>query len=189
MATWIFQANPDVFDIDGYLAVSTGDFRFLVTRYKNELAVGDTVYIWRSIGKKGDSDRAGIVAEAIVLGPVEHVPDDPESIPFWKDPTEAAQPADRVILRLVRLANRKEVLRREWLKDDSILSHLSIFKFTSGTNFPVDEKQAARLSQLWANTGKDWTEREIVAALKLYSEIWDQPIARNMGSPVERLSQ
>ena len=137
MTTWIFQANPDVFDIDGYLSASTGDFRFLVSRYKNDLAIGDTVYIWRSIGKQGDSDKAGIVAEAIVAGPVEHVVDDPESLPFWKDQAGAAQPEDRVMLRLVRLANKKEVLRREWLQDDSVLSDLSILNFASGTNFPV----------------------------------------------------
>ena len=189
VSTWIFQANPDVFDIDGYLAASTGDFRFLVTRYKNELSIGDTVYIWRSIGKQGDSDKAGIVAEAVIVGPVEHVPDDPESLPFWKDQAAATQPEDRVMLRLVRLANKKEVLKREWLKDDSVLSQLSILKVASGTNFPVDAKQTTRLAQLWANTGKDWSEREIVAALKLYSEIWDQPIGRNAGSPVEKMAQ
>ncbi len=38
MATYIFQANPDSFDIDGYLSARTGDFWFLVTRHKNELA-------------------------------------------------------------------------------------------------------------------------------------------------------
>jgi predicted HNH restriction endonuclease len=189
MATWIFQANPDVFDIDGYLAESTGDFRFLVTRYKNDLAIGDTVYIWRSIGRQGDSDKAGIVAEAIIVGPVEHVPDDPESLPFWKNQAGATQPEDRVMLRLVRLANKKEVLKREWLKDDSVLSQLTILKLASGTNFAMDDKQATRLAQLWVNTGKDWSEREIIAALKLYSEVWDQPIGRNVGSPVEQLAQ
>lgn len=189
MASWILQANPDVFDIDAHLADCTGEFRFLVTRYKRRIAIGDTVYIWRSIGKQGDGDKAGIVAEAVVVGPVKHVPDDAESLPYWKDPTQAAQPADRVMLRLARVANKKEVLRREWLQDDSILSDLSIFKFASGTNFPVDDKQGARLAQLWANTGKDWSEREIVAALKLYSELWDQPIGRNAGSPVEQLAQ
>ena len=186
---WIFQANPDVFDIDDYLAAGTGEFRFLVNRYKSEIAIGDTVYIWRSIGRQGNAAAAGIVAETVVVSPVEHVPDDPEALPYWKEAAEATQPADRVVLRLMRLANKKEVLKRDWLKDDSILSELSILKFASGTNFPVDSKQATRLAQLWVNTGKDWTEREIVAALKLYSETWDQPIGRNAGSPVEQLSQ
>lgn len=187
--TWIFQSNPDVFDIDGYLAACTGEFRFLVSRHKHDLAIGDTIYIWRSIGKQGEGEKAGIIAEAVVASPVEASPADSESIPFWKNAEDAAQFADRVTLRLVRLANKKEVLRRDWLKEDSILSGLAIFKFASGTNFPVDDKQAARLAQLWANTGKDWSEREIVAALKLYSEIWDQPIGRNAGSPVEQLAQ
>jgi len=189
MSTYIFQANPDIFDIDGYLAASTGDFWFLVTRYKSELAVGDTVYIWRSIGKQGESELAGIVAEAVVIGPVEFRADDVESVPYWKDAVNATEPQDRIPLRIVRLANKKEVLKREWLKDDSILSELSILKQAAGTNFLVTKDQAHRLSTLWTNTGRDWSESEVVAALKLYVEIWDQPISKSKGSQVERVAQ
>ena len=33
MRTWIFQANPDDFDINGYLATQPVEFLWLVTRY------------------------------------------------------------------------------------------------------------------------------------------------------------
>ena len=189
MATYIFQSNPDTFDIDSYLSACTGDFWFLVTRHKSEIAVGDTVYIWRAIGKQGDSELAGVIAEAAVTGPAEFRPTDPESIPYWKDSLDANVPNDRVPLRLLRLANKKEVLKREWLKDDSILSGLAILKQAAGTNFSVSSEQAQRLSRLWANTGRDWTESEIVAAMKLYAEVWNQPISKIKGSRVEQVAQ
>ena len=47
MATWIFQPTPNEFDMDGYLAASTGDFWFLVTRYKELIAIGDSVSCFR----------------------------------------------------------------------------------------------------------------------------------------------
>jgi hypothetical protein len=60
MAAWIFQANPDVFDIDGYLDSCSGDFYWLVTRYKDQLALGDKVYIWRSTSCMKTCTRSGI---------------------------------------------------------------------------------------------------------------------------------
>jgi hypothetical protein len=43
MRTWIFQGNPDDFDIDGYLATQPVEFPWLVTRYAADIAVGDRV--------------------------------------------------------------------------------------------------------------------------------------------------
>jgi hypothetical protein len=41
MQTWIFQGNPDVFDIDGYLAKAVEEITWLVTRYASEIAIGE----------------------------------------------------------------------------------------------------------------------------------------------------
>ena len=46
--TWIFQCNPDRFDIEAYLKQSSGELSWLVTRYKSGIKIGDTVYLWRS---------------------------------------------------------------------------------------------------------------------------------------------
>jgi hypothetical protein len=51
MHAWIFQGNPDDFDIDGYLATAPAQFPWLVTRYGKEIEVGDRVYIWRNQGQ------------------------------------------------------------------------------------------------------------------------------------------
>ena len=65
MRTWIFQGNPEVFDIEGYLAASSGLVTWTVARYANQISPGDSVYIWQSKGN--GSAQAGILAEGTIL--------------------------------------------------------------------------------------------------------------------------
>ena len=60
MRTWIFQGNPEVFDIEGYFAASSGLITWSVAKYADQMSPGDTVYIWQSQGQ--DAARAGILA-------------------------------------------------------------------------------------------------------------------------------
>ncbi len=181
--TWIFQANPDRFDIDGFLKQAAGQMSWLVARYKDEIGVGDTVYLWRS-GKD-----AGIVAEAVVTGPVESLLVDPEALPFWIGGDAGSEPSPRVHMTPKRVANRREVIQRSWLKEDNELRDLSIIKMPTGTNFPVAPHLANRLAAIWANTGRNWTYPEVVAALWAYDQVWDQSISTSKGSPVDQVSR
>ena len=54
--TWIFQGNPDQFDLDAYLGTSPTQLPWLVTRYAQQIAVGDRVFIWRT---KGSGEKDG----------------------------------------------------------------------------------------------------------------------------------
>jgi hypothetical protein len=78
MQTWIFQGNPDEYDIDGYLASRPGRLSWLVTRYASEIAAGDRVYLWRNQGQQ--HAIAGVVAEAVVTAPTEMRGEDPEGV-------------------------------------------------------------------------------------------------------------
>ena len=53
--TWIFQGNPDQFDLDAYLGTSPTQLPWLVTRYAQQIEVGDRVFIWRT---KGSAKRS-----------------------------------------------------------------------------------------------------------------------------------
>lgn len=44
MRTWVFQGNPEDFDIDGYLGSRPAQVVWLVTWYASEIAIGDRVY-------------------------------------------------------------------------------------------------------------------------------------------------
>jgi EVE domain len=65
--TWIFQGNPDQFDLDSYLGTSPSQLPWLVTRYAQQIAAGDRVFIWRTKG--GAEKDAGIIAETTVVAP------------------------------------------------------------------------------------------------------------------------
>lgn len=39
MRTWIFQGNPDGFDLDAYLVTRPAKFLWLVTRHADEIGV------------------------------------------------------------------------------------------------------------------------------------------------------
>jgi hypothetical protein len=181
--TWIFQSNPKRFDIDGYLATNTGEVPWLVTTNKKSINIGDTAYLWRS------GEDAGIIAEAEVVAPVQVGPDDPTAWPFWANSTDGSAPAPRTRVRLRKVANRREVLRRDWLKEDPQLQSLTIIRQPNGTNYSVTPEHAVRLAALWGNIGRDWIYPEVVAAMWGYAQLWNQPISKAEGSLVDQVSR
>jgi hypothetical protein len=183
--SWIFQASPKTFRIDDYLLNTPQEMLFLVRRYGAEIALGDQVFIWRAAGDDGVS---GIIAEAEVLGPIADQPSEPASIPYWIDPTLAHQPAPRVPLRIRRTAGSRQILRRDWMKDDPVLRSLMILRMASGTNFPVTDAERDRLNDLWRKTGVDWNRSEAVAGLWAYSVTRGQEVSRLAGSPIAQVA-
>jgi hypothetical protein len=179
---WIFQCDPKRFDIDGYLAQNDGQLSWLVARYKEQITIGDRVYLWRS------GDDGGIVGEAEIAGAVETRLDDPNAEPFWLDKS-GLSPAPRVHLGLKRVANKREVIRRKWLKDDHELRDLLIMRMASGTNFPVAPELAPKLFAIWSNAGRNWSYAEVVAAMWAYAQVWDQDVSKKQGSPVDQVSR
>ncbi|MDO9713165.1 EVE domain-containing protein [Paracraurococcus lichenis] len=148
--TWIFQANPNLFDIDGFLATNPATFSWLVSRYESIIEVGDQVFIWRAIGG-GPAALSGVIAEAEVIERVSLRPDDAASVPFWRDrdrPTEA----NRALLRLVRVAAPGRILRRDQVQRDSVLRNLTVLSMANQTNYPVLPVQADHLRVLWQQT-------------------------------------
>ena len=114
--------------------------------------------------------------------------DDSLSVAFWKQAPQQDE-ALRVKIRLTRIASNKEVLRREWMKDDSALKDMLIMKQAAGTTFPVKDLEAKRLGQLWRKTGTDWGRDEVIAALRLYEQLRGKPISKLADSEVEVLAQ
>jgi hypothetical protein len=187
MRTWIFQGNPDDFDLDAYLATNPTQFPWLVTRYGNEITVGDHVYIWRTQGNQ--KAVAGIIAEAEVFAPVALVPEAADAIPFWRGEASAAtETRPRAVLRLVRIAKPREVIRREWCAEDPVLRSLPNLRMAAATNYPLAREQVERLAALWNRTGQDWTRDESVAGLWAYARTSGGPVSRLPGSPVSEVA-
>jgi hypothetical protein len=145
MRTWVFQANPDAFDVDGYLAMRPAEFPWLVTRYADDIAVGDRVYLWRTQGKhKVD---AGVIAEAEVIGPTALRPESPDAVQFWRaGADEGAALLTRAMLRPVRIAGRGEVIQRAWCIEDPILRDLPNLQMAAATNYPLSQTKAGEIA-------------------------------------------
>lgn len=61
---WIFQGNPNRFDIDDYLSRYTQLIYWHTNRYVKDISLGDPVFIW----------RAGPDAGAVAVGHVIEIP-------------------------------------------------------------------------------------------------------------------
>lgn len=182
MKTWIFQANPAAFDIDGYLN-ATAEINWTVRQrhLQSRMAVGDRVFIWRA---GGDRPRdAGIVAEARITSEPAEEDEDADSVAHWAA-NELVRRELRVQMRVERVATAKEVVRRDWLKNDPILSDLRILRFASETNYLVEERHAWRLASLWENTGENWDWDDCVAGLWAYDRTYAGIISTMPGSLV-----
>jgi hypothetical protein len=184
---WLFQANPDRFDIDGYLATRPAHLLWFVSQYQREIAPGDLVYLWRNQGR--EKNVAGVVAEAEVVEAPTLRGEDPVARPFWREESaRATGSAFRAQLRIIRTASPREVIRSEWCQEDPILQSLPNLRMRNATNFPVDVEQAARLAALWSRTGRDWTREESVAGLWAYKETLGKPVSRLPRSTVGQVA-
>jgi hypothetical protein len=183
MRTWLFQGNPDDFNLDGYLATRPPEFPWLVTRYADDIAVGDRVYIWRTQGEQATD--AGVIAEAEVIAPPALRPESPDAVRFWRaGATEATAPLTRALLRLVRVAGRGEVIQRKWCIEDPVLRDLPNVRMAAATNYPLSQGHAERLAALWSRTGHDWTRDESIAGLWAYAQTYGGSVSRLPNSPV-----
>lgn len=183
--SWIFQANPDHFDIDGFLQSNPERFSWTVRQHQEEVEQGDQVFLWRAAGKK--REQSGIIAEAEVVSEIWEGLDEEGALKFWKRP-EDRRSEQRVWIRIARVANKKEVIKREWLIDDPICRDLLILKQSAGTNYPLARDHLHRIERLWERTAVDWNREDCLAALWAYDVTYGQPISQKPGSPVSEVA-
>jgi hypothetical protein len=187
---WIFQSNPDIFDLDGYLQHGSGRLAWEVNQYADRIADGDTVYLWRAVSKAVRAKaaaaaakpysraakaarlatRAGIVGVARVVGPVFRGVDNTDGADFRMD-LALPEMRNRVHLQVLGNANGREAIRREWLMGDPVCHRMVILDRPPDTNVPVTAEEAARLALLWERTGQPMTYEDLVAVLHCYSQV------------------
>lgn len=158
--SWLFQANPKLYDIDSALEQKTS-ITWTVNQFKNDIHNGDTAYIWKS-GKPG-----GIIAKCqVITEPREmQLPEDEQR--YLKLPDKFAGVQLRVIVKKLKLFN--PAISRDSLWNHPILRNLSILKNPQGTNYVITQKQADALEHFssprhfwWVNHWKSAdTERNL----------------------------
>ena len=156
MTTWIYQVNPNNFNVNGCLAEATGPVAWSVSRYREEMKSGEQVFIWRSTGD-GTHGVSGIIAECKIEAPVSKMgadiltiryskKDDPNNIMDKSDPNKIMY---RVSLRIVAVVPERDVLSRDEIADDKTLTNVGPLGFAAATNYSVTEEQSVALNALW----------------------------------------
>lgn len=132
IATWIFQANPQKYDIQTSLGREKSEW-WNLRQHADKVKTGDRVLIWIS-GKK-----AGIYAIGeVISAPVERL-DSSKGRAYWK--TEGGhQMRPRVEVRYTEVMLDRPLLKR-LLEFDAALTSLSIITQPRGTNFKVTAAQ------------------------------------------------
>jgi hypothetical protein len=139
---WIFQANPDRYDILNILSDSKIQrYTWQVNQYKDKIKKGDIALIWMS-GKE-----AGIYALAEIVTNPSKMGDLPGEEKYWVDDKDKGQKALKVeLVNKILLINHP--LFRDELKAIADLGQLHILRVAQGTNFPVSSAEWSVIKEL-----------------------------------------
>jgi predicted RNA-binding protein with PUA-like domain len=131
---WIFQSNPNRYDILNALS-ALKEHSWQVNRYKDEIKKGDIALIWMS-GK----DAAGIYAVGEIVKDPSWKQDYPEEEKYWINDDDKGKTRWGVFITInYNLVNSP--MYKNYLKDIKELKELSIIKQPQGTNFRVKEEE------------------------------------------------
>lgn len=154
MNYWIFQGNPNRFDINRYLSINKYIYWSVkYPKHQEQIQIGDVVFLWRSMGKIGE--KAGIVGKGVVIenckpkNEVDHY--EYLSDYLWDSPgQEVSDVKVGIKLKEVRLGLHTGMLERNKIENDSILKNLSIVRSRVGSNFLLNRLQSSRMNELWS---------------------------------------
>jgi hypothetical protein len=154
---WIFQANPNYYDVRSAVRDLTDDI-WQVNQHGSEIRAGDRVYFWES-GQQG-----GIVGWGEILEDVAETTFAGNE--YTRDLDRIAGTGPRVPVRI--LGHLDPPISRSVVKETPGLDDLSILKFGPATNFKVSPSEAAVLESLvvegasattvwWVNQGLSYS--------------------------------
>lgn len=144
---WIFQSNPDLYDIDTALE-QLETIRWKVPQYAGELRAGDKVAIWRS------GSEAGVIGGGTLLEPPRELPARTEERKMYQN-FDSDSPEMKTTRAPIRVRPVEFVSKRQ-VKYDSQLGDHQIVVAPMGTVFPVSGDQWDALIALSPELGELW---------------------------------
>lgn len=129
---WIFQANPERYDILNALADEEigNEMHWLVNQHKKDIAKGHLALIWLS-GKE-----AGVYAFAEIITDPQLLEEPLAEKKYWTDSEDKEGSKLRIKMKILRNMLDKPLLKAQ-LRNLNGLQNLSILKLPRGTNFAV----------------------------------------------------
>lgn len=137
---WIFQGNPNIYDVKGALrdnALRT----WKVTAHKNRIRNGDKVILWVT------GDKSGCYALCTVKSDVMVIPDYPEEIPYNLVPDENV-PTEKVEI-VIEYNLWSDPIPKSMLVGNPVLADFKVGN--QGTNFMATKNQYDAIIQLINN--------------------------------------
>lgn len=135
--TWIFQANPNYYNIYESLRLESED-SWNCRQHTSKIKVGDRVLIWVS-GKE-----AGVYAIGKVTSEAEHRSDSAIGMKYWTNPLTGAKEYPRVWVEYEKILLDRPLLKKFIIWDPD-LDNLKILANPRGTNFPVTQTEWSAL--------------------------------------------
>jgi predicted HNH restriction endonuclease len=145
---WIFQGNPKRFDIDAYIT----EFDYVywsAPQHKENVQIGDTVYIWRAGSDAGIVAIGEVAESATSVDKVKH----PSVLAgdLWTEPPEDSHSLKvGISLSEKRLTEEEAMVSRGSLINHPTLAVASIVRMPQQTVFQLTKEQAMALFHLWA---------------------------------------
>jgi 5-methylcytosine-specific restriction protein A len=144
MAFWIFKYRPENYNLRARLSDPSPTLTWTVSRFRDEIAAGDTAFLWET------GPHRGIRAVMRIDEPPREMPELDSERRYWVEPDVAVAP--RV---LGTLTHRGIDLPAERLRRVPGLDGLSVFHgFQQGTNFPVAPEEGRILKALVEGGGE-----------------------------------
>ena len=134
---WIFQGNPEHFDIDEYLT-DRSQITWTVNQYPDQLQPGDNGTIMEGWTK------GSVIAQCVAeTGADSNIAEDAPEL--WKKTLDKNATTRRCRLRILKKFTNDSI-SRERIK--ASLPNLPIFKFAQNTNYPISEIDYRRILQM-----------------------------------------
>jgi hypothetical protein len=145
-SAWIFQGNPDQFDIEGFLSEGEEvEWAVRQKHYASTMKVGQIVFLWKAAGKR--KEQSGIVGVSEIIIEPREVDEDSSAKKFWRTDQPIGRQL-RVRLKLRRRFLRENILAAASLAESESLNDLPIFALRTSTNYPLNRSHYEALTQL-----------------------------------------
>lgn len=140
---WIFQANPQRYDILNALADDglKDEIHWSVNQHKNEIKKGHLGIIWLS----GKEAGVYVITEILTDPAIMKEPDCEKK--YWTDIESEDDHKLRVKMKIINNLLHNPILK-EVIKKTKGLEKLSILRYYQGTNFPVELDEWVVISKL-----------------------------------------
>lgn len=144
---WLFQGNPERYDIDDYLSRYSRIY-WSAPKHQKQIQIGDRCLLWRAGPKAGAVAVGHIVEPATPRGEVnipECLGDD-----LWRDsPDDLGAMKVGIAIDEVRLDEEAGFVPRQAFLDSPVLSDSTIIRTPNGTVFRLSSDHMREFTVLW----------------------------------------